>query len=126
MEEDRQHQEKKKVYNHVMRAKLFGVIAINTIEGITSEIDNLLPYEMEKGRLKDSKVSYFIDNVDALSEQYRKYHNGVLYPTSYADQMDRAVKSLGKDLGIAITVDLVNTQAVKVCCLDGLLLVRRC
>ena len=28
--------------------------------------------------------------------------------------MDRAVKSLGKDLGIAITVDLVNTQAVKV------------
>lgn len=28
--------------------------------------------------------------------------------------MDRAVKSLGKDLGIAITCDLVNTQAVKV------------
>lgn len=28
--------------------------------------------------------------------------------------MDRALKSLGKDLGIAITVDLVNTQAIKV------------
>lgn len=57
---------------------------------------------------------YFIENVDALSDQYRNHHNGVLYPTSYADQMDRALKSLGKDLGIAITVDLVNTQAIKV------------
>lgn len=28
--------------------------------------------------------------------------------------MDRAVKSLGKDLGIAVSVDLANTQAVKV------------
>lgn len=49
MEEERQHQEKKKNYEHVMRAKLFGVMAINTIEGITSEIDLLLPYELEKG-----------------------------------------------------------------------------
>lgn len=49
MEEDRQHHEKKKVYNHVMRAKLFGVIAINTLEGVSQEIDNLLPCEMEKG-----------------------------------------------------------------------------
>ena len=51
MEEDRQHQEKKKIYDHVMRAKLFGVLAINSIEGITSEIDLLLPYELEKGTL---------------------------------------------------------------------------
>ena len=28
--------------------------------------------------------------------------------------MDRAIKSLSKDLGIAVAVDLVNTQAVKV------------
>lgn len=51
MEEDRQHQEKKKIYDHVMRAKLFGVIAINSIEGISSEIDLLLPYELEKGTI---------------------------------------------------------------------------
>lgn len=49
MEDEKLHHEKKKVFNHVMRAKLYGVIAINSIEGITSEIDNLLPEELEKG-----------------------------------------------------------------------------
>ena len=49
MDEAKLHHEKKKVFNHVMRAKLYGVIAINSIEGITSEIDNLLPEELEKG-----------------------------------------------------------------------------
>lgn len=29
--------------------------------------------------------------------------------------MDRAIKSLSKDLGIAVSVELVTTQAVKVC-----------
>ena len=47
---ERQRQEAKQSYIHIMRAKLYGVLAINTIEGIASEIDNLLPYEMEKGR----------------------------------------------------------------------------
>lgn len=47
---ERQRQEAKRTYTHIMRAKLYGVLAINTIEGIASEIDNLLPYEMDKGR----------------------------------------------------------------------------
>lgn len=51
-EQERIRQEKKKNYTHVMRAKLFGVIAINTMEGITSEIDSMLPYELEKGELR--------------------------------------------------------------------------
>ena len=55
-----------------------------------------------------------LDNVDVLSDQYRKFQGGFLHPTSYGDHMDRAIKSLSKDLGIAISVDLVNTQAVKV------------
>ena len=111
--QERQREETKRMYLHIMRAKLYGVIAINTLEGITSEVDNLLPYELEKGDLYESKDDG-VDNVDALSDQYRKYHNGILYPTSYGDHMDRAIKSLSKDLGIAVSVELVNTQAVKV------------
>lgn len=112
-EQERLHQEKKKNYTHVMRAKLFGVIAINTLEGITSEIDSMLPYELEKGNVALVRADR-VDNIDALSDQYRKYRNGILYPTSYGDHMDRAIKSLGKDLGIAVSVDLTNTQAIKV------------
>lgn len=112
-EQERLHQEKKKNYTHVMRAKLFGVIAINTLEGITSEIDSMLPYELEKGSVALVRADR-VDNIDALSDQYRKYRNGILYPTSYGDHMDRAIKSLGKDLGIAVSVDLTNTQAIKV------------
>ena len=52
MEEERQPTDKKKTYNHVMKAKLYGVMAINTIEGISWEIDNLLPSEYEKGLLR--------------------------------------------------------------------------
>ena len=55
-----------------------------------------------------------LDNIDPLSEQYRKERNGKLYPTSYGDHMDRAIKSLGKEIGVAVSVDLANTQAVKV------------
>ena len=51
---ERQRQEAKQSYAHIMRAKLYGVLAINTIEGTASEIDNLLPYDMEKGRSKES------------------------------------------------------------------------
>ena len=47
--QERQREETKRMYLHLMRAKLYGVIAINTLEGITSEVDNLLPYELEKG-----------------------------------------------------------------------------
>ena len=112
-EQERIRQEKKKNYTHIMRAKLFGVIAINTMEGITSEIDSMLPYELEKGESRVQRCDP-VDNIDALSDQYRKYRNGVLYPTSYGDHMDRAIKSLGKDLGIAVSVDLTNTQAIKV------------
>ena len=52
--------------------------------------------------------------MDVLSDQFRKFHGNFLHPTSYGDHMDRAIKSLSKDLGIAVAVDLVNTQAVKV------------
>ncbi|KAK8799830.1 hypothetical protein WA538_000530 [Blastocystis sp. DL] len=99
--QDRQRGDTKQVYTHLMRAKLYGVIAINTLEGITHELDDLLPYELEK------------DNIDPFSERFRKYHNGVLYPTSYGDHMDRAIKSLGKDLSLPVSVDLLNTQAIK-------------
>ena len=59
MEEERQTIDKKKTYNHVMKAKLYGVMAVNTIEGISWEIDNLLPSEYEKG-------FYFMDFVAKL------------------------------------------------------------
>ena len=48
--QDRQRGDTKQVYTHLMRAKLYGVIAINTLEGITHELDDLLPYELEKGK----------------------------------------------------------------------------
>lgn len=111
-DQERLRHEKKETFKHIMRAKLYGVIAINTLEGITSEIDSMLPYECEKGYLE--RYSLFLGNIDPLSDQYRKYRGGVLYPTSYGDHLDRAVKSLGKDFGIAVTVELANTQAVKV------------
>lgn len=38
----------------------------------------------------------------------------MLYPTSYGDHMDRAIKSLGKEIGAPISVELANTQSVKV------------
>ena len=35
-------------------------------------------------------------------------------PTSYGDHLDRAAKSLCKDLGVSVTIELFNTQAIKV------------
>lgn len=41
--------ETKQSYVHVMRAHLYAVIAVNTLEGINNELDNLLPSGLEKG-----------------------------------------------------------------------------
>lgn len=48
--------EKKQSYIHVMRAKLYGVIAVNTLEGINNELDNILPSGFEKGVARELKV----------------------------------------------------------------------
>lgn len=48
--------EKKQSYIHVMRAKLYGVIAVNTLEGINNELDNILPSGFEKGAAREFKV----------------------------------------------------------------------
>ena len=50
-DQDTRHHEKKQNYVHVMRARLYGVIAINTLEGINNELDNLLPSGLEKSRV---------------------------------------------------------------------------
>ena len=41
----------KNVYTHVMRAKLFGVLTVNALEGIVHEIDELLPLDTMEGKL---------------------------------------------------------------------------
>lgn len=40
----------KSVYSHVIRAKLFGVLTANALEGIVHEIDELLPRETMEGK----------------------------------------------------------------------------
>ena len=49
-----------------------------------------------------------------FSNRFRRYQNGSLMPTSYGDHLDRAAKSLCKDIGVAVTIELFNTQAIKV------------
>ena len=39
----------KNVYTHVMRAKLFGVLTVNALEGIVHEIDEVLPIDTMEG-----------------------------------------------------------------------------
>lgn len=39
----------KSVYSHIMRAKLFGILTINSLEGIIHEIDEMLPQEALDG-----------------------------------------------------------------------------
>lgn len=56
-----------------------------------------------------------VARIDILSEQYRQYQNSDLFPTSHGDYIDRAVKSLAKQLGVPVAVELQNAQAVKVC-----------
>lgn len=36
-------------YQYLIRAKLYGVITMNSIEGMMSELDELIPIEMERG-----------------------------------------------------------------------------
>lgn len=35
-------------------------------------------------------------------------------PTSYGDHLDRAAKSICKDCGASVSIELFNTQAIKV------------
>lgn len=49
-----------------------------------------------------------------FSNRFRRYQNGNLMPTSYGDHLDRAAKSLYKDVGSSVTIELFNTQAIKV------------
>ena len=55
-----------------------------------------------------------VARIDILSEQFRQYQNSDLFPTSHGDYIDRAVKSLAKQLGVPVGVDLQNAQAVQV------------
>ena len=55
-----------------------------------------------------------VARIDILSEQFRQYQNSDLFPTSHGDYIDRAVKSLAKQLGVPVGVELQNAQAVKV------------
>lgn len=55
-----------------------------------------------------------VEPLDVFSYRFRRYQNGALMPTSYGDHLDRAAKSLCKDLGVSVTIELFNTQAIKV------------
>ena len=55
-----------------------------------------------------------IANFDIFNEQFRRYQNGILVPTSHGDFLDRAVNSLAKELRVPVSINLVNAQAVKV------------
>ena len=39
----------KSVYSHIIRAKLFGVLTVNALEGIINEIDQMIPPEAFDG-----------------------------------------------------------------------------
>ena len=41
----------KRVFSHVMKAKLFGVLTVNALEGIINEIDQMIPPEAFDGAL---------------------------------------------------------------------------
>ena len=49
-----------------------------------------------------------------FSQRFRRFQSGALMPSSYGDHLDRAAKSLCKDLGVPVTIELFNTQAIKV------------
>ena len=47
--------QKKKVliktsYQYLVRAKLYGVVTLNCLEGMMNELDELIPVDMEKGK----------------------------------------------------------------------------
>lgn len=66
----------------------------------------------------------WLEPLDVFSYRFRRYQNGALMPTSYGDHLDRAAKSLCKDLGVSVTIELFNTQAIKVI-FRGLLLLQK-
>ena len=39
----------KAVYNHIMRAKLYGILTINSLEGIMHEVDEMIPQDALDG-----------------------------------------------------------------------------
>lgn len=39
----------KSVFHHIIRAKLFGVLTLNCLEGMMHELDNLIPIDLERG-----------------------------------------------------------------------------
>lgn len=41
----------KTVFSHVMKAKLFGVLTVNALEGIIHEIDEVLPPDTLEGAI---------------------------------------------------------------------------
>ena len=55
-----------------------------------------------------------LGNFDIFDERWRRYQRGILFPTSHGDYLDRAVKSLAKELDVPVNVELLNAQAVKV------------
>ena len=91
----------KSVYTHIIKAKLYGILTINSLEGIIHEIDEMLPQET------------LDEPLDIFSTRFRRYQNGSLMPTSYGDHLDRAAKSLCKDVGASVSIELFNTQAIK-------------
>lgn len=41
----------KTVFTHIMRAKLYGVLTVNALEGIIHEIDEILPADTLEGNI---------------------------------------------------------------------------
>ena len=39
----------KAVYTHIMKAKLYGILTINSLEGIIHEVDEMIPQEALDG-----------------------------------------------------------------------------
>lgn len=112
-----QNREKKKialktVYAHVIRAKLYGVLTVNALEGIMNEIDIMLSHDFQGKFWKNDCDS--IVPIDVFSPRFRRFQNGELKPTSYGDHLDRAAKSLCKDIHATVSIELFNTQAIKV------------
>ena len=42
-------------YQYLVRAKLYGVITLNCLEGMMNELDELIPVDMEKGERSDGR-----------------------------------------------------------------------
>ena len=102
----------KTIFHHVIRAKLYAVLTMNALEGMMLEINTVLT--PENGNRESISVASWLENIDIFDEHLRRYQRGILFPTSHGDSLDRAVKSLGKELDVPVNIELVNTQAIKV------------